>query len=193
MIALVNRALAAILFFVVGLACATFAVANLAPATAETLAATLRYAPLAAMFADGIRVTGPSLASAAFFAVVAALAFVATFAELRPPARRVRVWHIASDGPGRTAIDLDTLDAAAERASLDVAGIERVRARVIPHDDAFDVRASALVDPSTRLAHAAPLVERAIAERLEALTGTRVRRVDLRAEFVNSSAAKRVR
>jgi hypothetical protein len=120
------------------------------------------------------------------------LSLLGLWRDLTPP-RRARLLVLPGKGPGRTEMTYHSLDALAEHSALEVAGIERVHARVQPHKQALRVRCRALVSPSVDLAAAGPELERTVAERLRHVTGLPVRSVRVRTVVQEERARRRVR
>ncbi len=125
--------------------------------------------------------------------VVAVLAVLGLARELAPPPRRARLLTLRDAGPGHTEIAYSTLDTLASDGARNVAGIERVRARVDPLKGGLSVRGRALVSPYVELATAAPALEQAIVARLERATGLPVRTVRLRTVVQEEHAHRGVR
>jgi hypothetical protein len=125
--------------------------------------------------------------------VVGLLALVLLVRELTPPPRRARLLVLPGKGPGRTEVPYRALDELAERSAQEVAGIERVRARVEPRRRALTVRCRALVSPYADLATAAPELQRTITDRLHHVTGLPVRAVRVRTIVQQERARRRVR
>lgn len=124
---------------------------------------------------------------------VVLLSLLGLIGELTPPPRRARLLVLQGAGPGHTEIAYAALDALAVYGARDVAGIERVRARVNPTKGGLAVRGRALVSPYVELATAGPQLEQAIALRLERATGLPVHTVRLRADVQHTRAPRTVR
>ncbi len=135
--------------------------------------------------------TRPWVLGGAMVALI--LALLGLWRDLTPPPRRARFLALPSAGAGRTEMSYRTLDALAEHSALGIAGIEHVRARVQPHQEALTVRCRAWVSPYAHLATAGPELERTIADRLHQVTGLPVRTVRVRAVVQEERARRRVR
>ncbi len=125
--------------------------------------------------------------------VVGLLALWGLIRDLTPPPRRARTLVLRGDAPGYTEVSYKTLDELAAYGAHAISGVERVRARVEPRRGGLEVRGRALVSPFIDLAQAGPQLERAIAERLERVTGLPVRTVRVRTVVQEERARRTVR
>lgn len=152
------------------------------------------YGPLHQALTDlgHLRPMGSQIIVAGGAVLAALLSLVLLALELRPP-RRERTLTLTEDQEGRVAIDYAAVRGAAERASLDVAGVEGARCRVGTRKGQLRLSCRVTVGPFAPASAIGVAVESAVRDRLQEMLAQPVEQVQVQVDLQKIGGPTRVR